>query len=94
MNTSAVPIPGIAGVRGVLALPHLGRVYTPATDGRQLVVIDERTLFLLARVPAGLYPDGLAHDPLLNGSCRRSITLTWLQSRSCTVEYSAATMLA
>jgi len=51
------------GAHGVLAVPSLGRVYASATDARQLLTIDERTNKVLARAPAGQYPDGIAYDP-------------------------------
>jgi len=47
----------------VLAVPALGRVYASATDDNQVAVIDERTLRVIARIPGGAYPDGLAYDP-------------------------------
>ncbi len=54
-----IPAPG---AHGVLAVPALGRVYASATDARQLLTIDERTNKVLARAPAGDYPDGIAYD--------------------------------
>jgi len=48
----------------VLAVPALGRVYASATDDNQVAVIDERTLRVIARIPGGDYPDGLADDPV------------------------------
>lgn len=56
----AIPAPG---AHGVLAVPKLGRVYASATDSRELLTIDERTLKVIARAPAGQYPDGIAWDP-------------------------------
>jgi DNA-binding beta-propeller fold protein YncE len=50
------------GVHGVIAVPELQRVYASATDARQMLTIDSRTGRVLARAPAGLYPDGLAFD--------------------------------
>ena len=52
------------GVHGVIAVPQLGRVYASATDARQVLTIDARTGAILARAPAGEYPDGLAYDPV------------------------------
>ncbi len=54
-----IPAPG---AHGVLTVPALGRVYATATDARQLLTIDERTNKILARAPAGKYPDGIAYD--------------------------------
>lgn len=54
---------GVAAVHGVLAVPDLGRVYASATGTRQLVAIDEQSPSVVARTPAGRYPDGVAWDP-------------------------------
>jgi DNA-binding beta-propeller fold protein YncE len=50
------------GVHGVIAVPQLHRVYASATDVRKMLTIDSRTGRVLARAPAGVYPDGLAFD--------------------------------
>ena len=52
------------GVHGVIAVPSLGRVYASATDDHEALTIDSRTGAVLARAPAGDYPDGLAFDPV------------------------------
>ena len=52
------------GVHGVIAVPELGRVYASATNAQQVYTIDARTGAVLARAPAGRYPDGLAYDPV------------------------------
>jgi DNA-binding beta-propeller fold protein YncE len=54
-----IPAPG---AHGVLSVPALGRVYASATGARQLLTIDERTNTVIARAPAGQYPDGIAYD--------------------------------
>jgi DNA-binding beta-propeller fold protein YncE len=51
------------GVHGVIAVPALGRVYASATNDHQALTIDARTDAVIARAPAGDYPDGLAYDP-------------------------------
>jgi len=51
------------GVHGVIAVPRLHRVYASATDAHMLLTIDSRTGRVLARSPAGSYPDGLVYDP-------------------------------
>ena len=51
------------GAHGVLAVPELGRVFASATSSRELLTIDEKTLKVIARAPAGDYPDGIAWDP-------------------------------
>lgn len=52
------------GVHGVIAVPQIGRVYASATNAREVLTIDSRTGKVLARAPAGAYPDGLAYDPV------------------------------
>ncbi|HWF77542.1 MAG TPA: YncE family protein [Caulobacteraceae bacterium] len=56
-------VPDVASAHGVLAAPELGRVYASATGSHELVAIDEKTLAVTARSPAGRYPDGIAFDP-------------------------------
>lgn len=51
------------GVHGVIAVPELARAYASATDDHEVLTIDARTLKVLARAPAGDYPDGLAFAP-------------------------------
>jgi YVTN family beta-propeller protein len=48
-------------VHGVLAVPELHRVYATATGTNELVAIDDGTLRIQARIPAGDYPDGIAY---------------------------------
>jgi YVTN family beta-propeller protein len=48
-------------VHGVLAVPELHRVYASATGTNELAVIDDENLTIVARVPAGDYPDGVAY---------------------------------
>ena len=52
----------VPGVHGVIALPELGRVYATATDANQVAVIDPQSLTVIATIPGGEYPDGLAYD--------------------------------
>ena len=56
-------ISGIRDVHGVLTVPGAGRIYATATGSNQLVTIDAQTLQVVARVPTGPYPDGLAYAP-------------------------------
>jgi DNA-binding beta-propeller fold protein YncE len=51
------------GVHGVIAVSQLGRVFASATNTREVLTLNARTGAVLARAPAGLYPDGLAYDP-------------------------------
>src|SRR5215813_11036051 len=48
-------------VHGVLAVPELHRVYASATGTNELAVIDDQSLAIIARAPAGDYPDGIAY---------------------------------
>ncbi|HEU5236318.1 MAG TPA: YncE family protein [Pyrinomonadaceae bacterium] len=48
-------------VHGVLAVPELHRVYASATGTNELAVIDDQSLAIVARAPAGDYPDGIAY---------------------------------
>jgi len=41
----------------------LGRVYASATGTNEVVAIDEKSLAIIARIPGGTYPDGLAYSP-------------------------------
>ena len=56
-----IPAPG---VHGVIAVPELGRVYASATNDHEVLTLNSRTGAILARAPAGEYPDGLAYDPI------------------------------
>jgi YVTN family beta-propeller protein len=56
-------IPKISQVHGVLVVPELGRVYASATGTNEIVAIDEQSLKEIARMPGGVYPDGLAYAP-------------------------------
>jgi DNA-binding beta-propeller fold protein YncE len=51
------------GVHGVIAVPQLDRIFASATDAHQALTIDAKSGAVLARAPAGSYPDGLAYDP-------------------------------
>lgn len=56
----------LKGVHGVLAVPELHRVYASATGTNELAVIDDQSLSIVARVPAGDYPDGIAYATKVN----------------------------
>jgi DNA-binding beta-propeller fold protein YncE len=59
-------VPGVASATGVLAVPEVERVYVSAPggpDGGEVVAIATRALAVVARIPAGRFPDGLAYDP-------------------------------
>ena len=56
----SIPAPG---VHGVIVVPAIHRAFASATDDHQAITIDTRTLRVVARAPAGSYPDGLAWDP-------------------------------
>jgi YVTN family beta-propeller protein len=53
----------VPSVHGVRVAPDLGVVYASATRDDTVVAIDESTLAVVARVPTGKFPDGLAYDP-------------------------------
>ena len=53
-------------VHGVIAVPQLHRIYASATGSNELAIIDESTLRIVARSPAGDYPDGIAYASKVN----------------------------
>src|SRR5437763_7814974 len=67
-------------VHGVLAVPELHRVYASATGTNELAVIDDQTLQVVARTPAGDYPDGIAY-----ASKEKKIYVSDLHGKSDTV---------
>jgi YVTN family beta-propeller protein len=56
-----VDVKDLKRVHGMLAVPELRRVYASATGTNELAVIDDQTLQVITRVPAGDYPDGMAY---------------------------------
>jgi DNA-binding beta-propeller fold protein YncE len=56
-------IEGLPAVHGVVAVPERHLVLATVTGEKKLAIIDDRTLAVRARVPAGEYPNGLAFDP-------------------------------
>ena len=67
-------------VHGVLAVPEVHRVYASATGTNELAVIDDQSLAVIARAPAGDYPDGIAY-----ASKENKIYVSDLHGRSDTV---------
>jgi YVTN family beta-propeller protein len=59
-------IGGLPSVHGVVAVPERHLLFATVTGQKQLAIIDDRTLTVTARVPAGEYPNGLAYDPRTN----------------------------
>ena len=57
-------IPNVSAVHGVLAVPQLHRVYASATGTNEIVTVDESTFKIQFRAPGGVYPDGMAFDPV------------------------------
>lgn len=53
----------IGHVHGVLVVPELDRVYASATQTDEVVAIDEHSMKIVARMPGGHYPDGMAYAP-------------------------------
>ena len=62
-NTGKVigDIKDLKRVHGAHAVPELHRIYASATGTNELAVIDDQALQVIARVPAGDYPDGIAY---------------------------------
>jgi DNA-binding beta-propeller fold protein YncE len=56
-------VPGLPSVHGVLAAPEQHLVLATATAEKTIAIIDDQTLQVRSRVPAGAYPNGLAYDP-------------------------------
>lgn len=56
-------VEGVSQVHGLLAVPELGRLYASATGKQQVVAIDEAGFEIIASIPAGSYPDGMAYIP-------------------------------
>ncbi len=56
-------IKDIGHVHGTLAIPQKQVVYASATQTDEVVAINPMTLSIIARVPAGVYPDGMAYAP-------------------------------
>ncbi|HEY2410061.1 MAG TPA: hypothetical protein VGI10_28855 [Polyangiaceae bacterium] len=54
----------LPSVHGVVAAPDLHLLLATATSEKTLALIDDQTFRVKARVPAGLYPNGLAYDPV------------------------------
>jgi DNA-binding beta-propeller fold protein YncE len=66
VDTAGPSVSGVVGdlpgVHGVLVLPELGRVLAAVTARNEVAVLDEDSGSVLATVPTGQYPDGLAFD--------------------------------
>src|SRR6266550_261537 len=54
---------GFPTVTGVLAVPSEHRAYASATGDHAVVVVDDSTLQIVARVPGPRFPDGIAYAP-------------------------------
>ena len=65
-ETQIGEVKNLSRVHGILALPELHRVYASATGTNELAVIDDSTLQIIARTPAGDYPDGIAYAAKVN----------------------------
>jgi YVTN family beta-propeller protein len=65
-SSSVKYITNIPRPHGILAVPGLNRVYVSATGVNQVFVVDEVSLQIVAKIPAGDYPDGLDFDPNTN----------------------------
>ena len=56
-------VPGLPSVHGVVPAPSEHLVLATATAEKTLVLLDDHTFQVKARIPAGEYPNGLAFDP-------------------------------
>src|SRR2546426_7972870 len=54
---------GFPTVTGVLAAPAEHRAYASATGAHAVIVVDDSTLGIVARVPGPRFPDGIAYAP-------------------------------
>src|SRR2546421_2353882 len=54
---------GFPTVTGVLAVPAEHRAYASATGDHAVVVVDDSTLQIVARIPGPRFPDGIAYAP-------------------------------
>jgi hypothetical protein len=57
-------VPRLPSIHGVVAAPAQHLVLATATAEKTLVLIDDSSLEVKSRVPAGEYPNGLAFDPV------------------------------
>src|SRR2546430_4426888 len=67
---------GFATVTGVLAVPVEHRAYASATGDHAVVVVNDSTFQIVARVPGPRFPDGIAYAPaerrgVVSGASRR-----------------------
>src|SRR5207247_10767322 len=54
---------GFPTVTGVLAVPVEHRAYASATGDHEVVVVNDSTFQIVARVPGPRFPDGIAYVP-------------------------------
>jgi DNA-binding beta-propeller fold protein YncE len=54
---------GLPSVHGVVAVPERHLLLATVTGEKKLALIDDRSLHVEAKIPAGEYPNGLAYDP-------------------------------
>lgn len=78
----------VPSVHGVLAIPELGEVFASATGRNRLDVISEETCRVIARAPAGTYPDGMAYAPdsrelFISDESGRTETVIDTRTRTC-----------
>ncbi len=59
-------VKNLSRMHGILVVPELHRVYASATGSNELAVIDDSTLQIILRAPAGDYPDGVAYATKAN----------------------------
>ena len=59
-------VANMPGVTGILVVPALRRVFAALSASHEIAVLDSHEGRVLARVPAGRFPDGLAYAPHAN----------------------------
>lgn len=105
-QTVAGDVTGLKHVHGVLAVPELHRVYATATGTNELAVINDKSLEVEARIPAGNYPDGIAYasremklyvsdksgktDTVIDAKTNRPVTTIELGGGAGNTQYDAA----
>ena len=56
-------LPGCPTVTGALAVPELHRVFAGVAGNYEVAAVDTEAMKVATRIPAGQFPDGLAHSP-------------------------------
>ncbi len=62
-NRVSETLNGFPGVTGVLIIPELHRLYASVSRHHQVMVLDSLSLKVIAKIPGGHFPDGMAYAP-------------------------------